>query len=131
MNSLQKKQMMKTVRVALLAFVAMCAVAVLGTLEKAHAQEQKLKQTQGEQMKVDAAAKASQERVTKTAEKTKTIIDEYRATLRSIENTKVYNEQIEKIDCFAKSRDGFHASSNRRHPKHQQRDLPSYVENDH
>lgn len=97
MNSLQKKQMMKTVRVAFLAFVAMCAVAFLGTLEKANAQEQKLKETQGAQMKVDDAAKASQERVTKTAEKTKTIIDEYRATLRSIENTKVYNEQLRKL----------------------------------
>ena len=97
MNSLQKKQMMKTVRVAFLAFVAMCAVAFLGTLEKANAQEKKLKETQGAQMKVDEAAKASQDRVTKTAEKTKTIIDEYRATLRSIENTKVYNEQLRKL----------------------------------
>lgn len=61
------------------------------------AQAEKLKGTQGAQMKVDEAAKASQQKVTKTAEETKTIVDEYRATLRKIENTKVYNEQLRKL----------------------------------
>jgi hypothetical protein len=97
MNSVQKRQMMKSIRLALLALMAMVVVAFLGTLEKANAQEKKLKDTQGAQMKVDEAARASQDRVTETAEKTKTIVDEYRATLRSIENTKVYNEQIRKM----------------------------------
>ena len=97
MNSLQKRRMMKTVRLALFAFVAMFALGLLGTLDKANAQEKKLKETQGAQIKVDKAAKASQDRVTKTAEQTKTIIDEYRATLRSVENTKVYNEQLRKL----------------------------------
>ena len=89
--------MIKTIRLALIAFVAMFALGFLGTLDKANAQEAKLKNTQGAQMKVDKAAKASQDRVTKTADQTKTIVDEYRATLRKIENTKVYNEQLRKM----------------------------------
>ncbi len=97
MNSLQKKQMLKTVRLALLAFTAMFVLAFLGTLQKANAQEKKLKNTQGEQVKVDDAARAHQKRVSSTADKTKDIIDEYRATLRKIENTKVYNEQLRKL----------------------------------
>jgi hypothetical protein len=97
MNSLQKKQMFKTVRLALLAFTAMFVLAFLGTLEKANAQEKKLKNTQGEQMKVDQAARKHQEKVSATADKTKEIIDEYRATLRKIENTKVYNEQLRNL----------------------------------
>ena len=80
-----------------MAFLAMFVLGFLGTLDQASAQEKKLKDTQGEQMKVDEKAKASQERVTETADKTKTIIDEYRATLRKIENTKVYNEQLKKL----------------------------------
>lgn len=97
MNYLHKRQLIKTIRLALLAFTAMFALAFLGTLEKANANEKKLNTTQGAQINVDKAAKASQERVTKTADKTKTIIDEYRATLRKIENTKVYNEQLRKL----------------------------------
>ncbi len=97
MNSLQKKQMLKTLRLAIFAFAAMFVLAFFGTLEKANAQEKKLKATQGEQIKVDNAAKASQDRVSKTADQTKTIIDEYRASLRKIENTKVYNEQLRKL----------------------------------
>lgn len=97
MNSLQKKTMVKTLRLALLAFTAMFALAFLGTLEKANAQEKKLKDTQGAQIQVDEAARKSQEKVTKTAEDTKTIVDEYRATLRQIENTKVYNDQLRKL----------------------------------
>lgn len=97
MNSLQKRQMLKTLRLAILAFMAIFIVGFLGTLEKANAQEAKLKKTQDAQMKVDKSAKASQERVTKTAEQTKTIIDEYRATLRKVENTKIYNEQLRKL----------------------------------
>lgn len=97
MNNIQKRQIFKTIRLALFAFAAMFVVAFLGNLDKANAQEAKLKNTQGAQMKVDAAARASQERVTKTADQTKTIVDEYRATLRKIENTKVYNEQLRKL----------------------------------
>lgn len=97
MNSLQKRQMVKTIRLALIAFMAIFILGFLGTLEKANAQEKKLKSTQGAQMKVDDAAKASQKRVTKTAEETKTIVDEYRASLRKIENTKIYNEQLRKL----------------------------------
>lgn len=97
MNSVQKKQMLKTIRLALIAFVAMVIIGLIGTLDKAHAQEKKLKDTQGAQMKVDTAAKKSQEKVTKTAEETKTIVDQYRATLRKVENTKVYNDQLRKI----------------------------------
>ena len=97
MNSVQKKQMLKTMRLAFMAFVAIVLLGLIGSLDKAHAQEKKLKDTQGAQMKVDKAAKASQERVTKTSEQTKTIVDEYRATLRKIENTKIYNEQLRKL----------------------------------
>ncbi len=97
MNSLQKRQMLKTVRLALLAFTAMFVLAFLGTLEKANAQEKKLKDTQGEQMQVDTAARDHQQRVSTTADKTKEIIDEYRATLRQIENTKIYNEQLRRL----------------------------------
>lgn len=61
------------------------------------AQAEKLKGTQSEQMKVDEAARESQKRVSKTAEQTKTIVDEYRATLRKIENTKTYNDQLRKL----------------------------------
>ena len=66
-------------------------------LKEAHGQEQKLKDTQGAQMKVDQAARNSQERVTKMAEKTKSLLHEYRAHLRKIENTKVYNAQLRKL----------------------------------
>lgn len=97
MNYIQKKQMLKTGRIALAALLAMFVIGFLGSLDKANAQEAKLKNTQGAQMKVDAAAKASQQRVSATADKTKTIVDEYRATLRKIENTKVYNEQLRKL----------------------------------
>lgn len=72
-------------------------VGVLGISSQAYAQEADLKKTQDAQIKVDDAAKASQERVTKTAEETRTIVDEYRATLRKVENTKVYNEQLRKL----------------------------------
>lgn len=97
MNSIQKRQMVKTIRLALMAFIAMFFVSFLGSLDKANAQEEKMKGTQKEQMKNDDAAKESQERVSKTAEATKTIVDEYRATLRKIENTKIYNEQLRKL----------------------------------
>ena len=97
MNSIQKRQMLKTLRLALLAFMAIFIVGFLGTLEKANAQEAKLKNTQGAQMKVDKSAKASQDRVSKTSEQTKTIVDEYRATLRKVENTKIYNDQLRKL----------------------------------
>lgn len=97
MKTLQKKQIVKTVRMALALFFAMFALGFLGTLEKANAQEQKLKSTQGAQMNVDEKARESQERISKTAEKTKTIVDEYRGTLRQIENTKIYNEQLRKL----------------------------------
>ena len=36
-------------------------------------------------------------KVSKTAEQTKTIVDKYRASLRKIENTKIYNEQLRKL----------------------------------
>ena len=97
MNNLQKKQMLKKAGLALIAFVTVVLLGFLGSLDKASAQEQKLKNTQNQQIKVDKAAKASQDRVTKTAEETRTIVDEYRATLRKVENTKIYNEQLRKL----------------------------------
>lgn len=97
MNSVQKKQMLKTIRLVLMAFVTMVIIGLIGTLDKAQAQEKKLKDTQGAQMQVDKAAKKSQEKVSKTAEETKTIVDLYRASLRKIENTKIYNEQLRKL----------------------------------
>lgn len=103
MNSLQKTQMIKTIKLAIAAFMAIFLLGFLGSLDKANAQEKKLKDTQGAQMKVDKDAAASQTRVTKTAEETKTIVDEYRATLRSIENTKVYNEQLRKLIASQKT----------------------------
>lgn len=96
MNRLQKRHALKAMSLNLMAFVAIGLVGVLGA-NQVQAQEEKLKNTQQEQMKVDEAAKASQERVSKTAEETKTIVDEYRASLRKIENTKVYNDQLRKL----------------------------------
>ena len=63
----------------------------------AQAQEAKLKQTQGAQSQNDSAAKASQDKISAVSTKTKTIVDEYRAALRKIENTKIYNEQMVKL----------------------------------
>lgn len=95
MNKLQKRQSLEAVKLA--AFKAILILSVVGMSQFSQAQEEKLKNTQQEQIKVDDAAKASQERVSKTAEETKTIVDEYRASLRKIENTKVYNEQLRKL----------------------------------
>ncbi|MCB0379041.1 MAG: DUF3450 domain-containing protein [Bdellovibrionales bacterium] len=97
MNSLQKRQMLKTVRLALMALLAIVIVGFIGSFQVAHAQEQKLQETQGAQMKVDNAARKSQEKVTKVADETKTLLDEYRATLRKIDNTKIYNDQLRKL----------------------------------
>ena len=97
MNSLQKKQMLKTMRMVLAAFFVMFIIGFLGSLDKANAQEKKLKDTQGAQINVDNAARESQKKVSKTADQTKTIVDEYRATLRKIENTKIYNAQLRKL----------------------------------
>ena len=96
MDILHKQKMLKTVKLALFVFIAMIIVSFIGSFQ-AQAQEKKLKETQGAQMKVDTAAKKSQETVTKVATETKTIVDEYRATLRKIENTKIYNEQLRKL----------------------------------
>jgi len=97
MNSLQKRQMMKTLKLVIFTLVMVVILSVLGTWQKAQAQEAELKKTQDAQIKVDESAKASQDRVSKTAEETRTIVDEYRAALRKIENTKVYNEQLRKL----------------------------------
>lgn len=69
----------------------------LGLASIASAQEAKLKNTQGAQIQNDKAAAASQQKVSQVASQTKTIVDEYRATLRKIENTKIYNEQMQKL----------------------------------
>jgi hypothetical protein len=79
------------------ASAAVFALSILLSGPVAIAQTQELDKTQGAQIKVDEAAKDSQKRVSKTAEETKTIVDEYRATLRKIENTKVYNDQLRKL----------------------------------
>ena len=75
------------------------AVAVSGVImaSPASAQEAKLKSTQGAQSQNDNAAKASQQKVSAVSAKTKTMLDEYRATLRKIENAKIYNEQMRKL----------------------------------
>jgi len=61
------------------------------------AQEGQLKNVQGAQTKNDLAAGQSQSKISAMASKTKTLVDEYRATLRKIENTKIYNEQMKKL----------------------------------
>jgi len=76
--------------------VSLVAVALFGAAT-ANAQEAKLKNTQGAQSQNDKAAKASQDKISSVAETTKTMVDEYRATLRKIENTKQYNEQMKKL----------------------------------
>lgn len=99
MNTLQNKQTMKTLGKlsSNVILVALFTFSSLSRVEMASAQEDKLKGTQNEQMKVDKSARDSQERVSKTAEKTRTIVDDYRATLRKIENAKIYNEQLRKF----------------------------------
>lgn len=97
MNSLYNRQSKRASRVlTLVVLISLFTVSFMTTPEL-KAQEKKLKDTQKEQMKVDKAAKDSQERVSETAEKTRTIVDEYRATLRRIENAKVYNDQLRKL----------------------------------
>jgi len=100
MNKLQKKQISKIPKTPLLFFLSLLALGVLKNSEKAKAQEQetqKLKSVQKSQMDVDEAARASQQRVTKIAEQTRTLLDHYRTTLKEIENTKVYNEQLRQL----------------------------------
>ncbi len=102
MNSLQYRQIVKTLGDVLsfslrVSLMALFAFSFVGGANKASAQEEKLKNTQKAQIKVDKDAKDSQDRVSKTAEKTRTIVDEYRATLRKIENAKIYNEQLRKL----------------------------------
>ncbi len=100
MHRLQKRVTTNFVFLVLSGFFT---IVFFGNLEKAKAQEQKpareqeLKNVQKAQMNVDEAARASQEKVTKTAEQTRSLLDQYRATLRDIENTKVYNDQLRQL----------------------------------
>ena len=64
---------------------------------KAQDQEQKLKNTQKAQMDVDQKARKSQQRVSQIAEQTRTLLDQYRAALKEIENTRIYNEQLRNL----------------------------------
>ena len=58
---------------------------------------EKLKNLQKSQMKVDEKARSSQKRVTEMAERTKILLDQYRGTLKDIENTKAYNKQLRQL----------------------------------
>ena len=97
MNKLQKRQvgLVKDLFYRTLVVLSLFSFGVC--LEKAKAQEQKLKDVQKAQMKVDEAARDSQKRVKKTAEQTRSLLDHYRTTLREIENTRVYNDQLRKL----------------------------------
>ena len=64
---------------------------------RAQDQEQKLKNTQKAQMEVDQKARESQQRVSQIAEQTRTLLDQYRAALKEIENTRIYNEQLRNL----------------------------------
>ena len=94
MSRLQKKQILKIPRSFLPVFFA---IIFLGTPEKVNAREEKLKDVQKAQMEVDEKARASQKRVTKMAEQTRNLLDQYRATLKEIENTKIYNDQLRQL----------------------------------
>lgn len=61
------------------------------------AQEAKLKGAQAAQSQNDKSAQQSQNRISNMAATTKAVVDDYRATLRKIENTKIYNEQMRKL----------------------------------
>lgn len=56
-----------------------------------------LQKTMKEQMITNKLGQNSQNKVTKTAEQTQELFDEYRRTLKQIENTKIYNLQLEKM----------------------------------
>ena len=84
----------------LLIFFSLFAFGFLKNPEKAQAQEkelEKLKSVQKAQMDVDEKARTSQKKITEIAEKTRSVLDQYRTTLKEIENTKVYNDQLRKL----------------------------------
>ena len=97
MNKSQKKQILKPLKSFLPVFFILFITGFLGTPKRAKAQEEKLKNVQKAQMEVDNQARASQKRVTKMAEQTRNLLDQYRATLKEIENTKIYNDQLRKL----------------------------------
>ncbi len=100
MDKPHKKQILKISKAPLLLCLSLFALGLFKNLEKASAQEQevqKFKGVQKAQMDVDEVARASQQRVTKIAEQTRTLLDRYRTTLKEIENTKAYNEQLRKL----------------------------------
>ncbi len=57
----------------------------------------KVDKTTGEQKKNHDMAAGSQKKVSKIANETRTIVDDYRTVLRKIENTKVYNNQLRQF----------------------------------
>ncbi len=62
-----------------------------------HAQREKLGKAIGEQLKSDQQAQEGQKQVDQIDAKTQELLDEYRIVLRKIENTQIYNEQLEKL----------------------------------
>ena len=59
--------------------------------------KQKLDQNIKEQQSSNQAGVQSQKKVSKFANDTRDLLNEYRITLRKVENTKVYNEQLKKM----------------------------------
>ena len=56
-----------------------------------------LNDAQKKQTESDAASAHSQKKVSALAEKTQELLENYRTTLRKIENTKLYNQQVSKM----------------------------------
>ena len=77
-------------------FASVALVCAVGSVE-AKQNENKINTATSEQMKSDKASAQSQKKIDKVAEKTRELLAEYRRTLKRVENTKDYNEQLRKL----------------------------------
>lgn len=79
--------------------ILLIALAVCGTYAVAQTSgdKAKLEQTVTEQSKVDKEASASQKTVDNLDDETRKLLDEYRVTIRKVENTRIYNQQLREL----------------------------------
>lgn len=59
--------------------------------------QQKLEKVLTSQEQVNSQSAQAQKKVSDISEETRKLLDEYRMTLRKIDNTKIYNSQLEKL----------------------------------
>lgn len=65
--------------------------------QPAETEQQKLNQVLSSQEKANSESAQAQKKITEISDETRRLLDEYRMTLRKIDNTKIYNAQLEKL----------------------------------